>query len=221
MEELDRPSESKVKQEEEIALNKKLFIFLDEKGEPNYELLDKLRELSDELEKRFESYIALAPVGSRSRGYQKLDSDIDIRFLIDNSVEDARNCKSFVGTKLPVVFGEDQGIELHAMTSSFSPESLRRSMVHDEDASGYISLFSKLLVGSRIEEYRQILRDALYTLPEQTQKIYKSLAVAELVKFDLHSLAKINERNISEVSRTEFIKTRRKLWTARINNLWS
>lgn len=216
----------------------KLYIIKDVEGEPNHEELELIREIEKKLSQH-EAFIGLAPFGSIVSGYnvktEKNKSDIDLfllfdgkkltenerkYYLLDKEVEQIRDeVENRTERKISVII-DDINLEniVHDIKLGLSDKNKA-----DVFPSTLLGTMSRIVTGTRIDEYRKIIADELRAFtPEQQNHALRKIA-DNLIRFESASLAKRKDRvpDLSETEHEQLIERRIGMWKKRLQKIWN
>jgi len=171
-------------------------------------------------------YIGVAPIGSMVRGYATKDSDIDVvvfreRALVASSTEE----DAFIREICEHVVAKSKTKRTFSFIQSrFSEKDVQhviemaKQNSYDENPL-WMYIFSPTAIGPKIEEYRTMVKEALEPLPEDVrEKAVMGMAYA-LVRAEIRSHEKIEERipGIDDEQQKNIFRERYNLWMRQIH----
>jgi predicted nucleotidyltransferase len=215
--------------EQPNPLNEKLYIIRDIEGEQNTEAIEVIRELEGKLN-QYPWFIGIGLIGSNVRGYNLESSDIDCRIIYDRSkskrldvidivkahVEEIEKAHGFESGKITVPYMEE-----------FDLDKIKKGLVDEKDKEHMQALLiiqdlSGIVIGEKVDHYRQIMKNLLLALSEEERQRKLSQVVEYfMIEEDLGEWKLATRTNIEAEEVKKLRVSRRELWQKRINSIWA
>lgn len=213
-------------------LEQKLYIPRDVEGEPNRKELEIIRELEKELSKH-PAFIGLSPYGSIVSGYsinsETYKSDIDLMILfdsekikidqdyIDDYMQGIRNKLKLNLKKIRLQHFVVEIINVKEIINRIKSETEKKPF-----PKVTLSVMSQVIIGSKINDYREIIARELQKLSPEKQKEAIDKIVESLSIMDQLSLRKRKKRmpELLEQEHEEVLEKRKAMWKKRVEKIW-
>ena len=205
-------------------------LFLTESPENTEE---ETASIINELQDRFAQYhwfIGLALMGSRLRGYSTEGSDIDLKIFYNSSEISNVKLAEVIKKNTAEIKGKIKDETCRITIPYFvgiNTDKIQTGIQNIDSRAGLDALLtikdlSSPATGEEISGVRENIKDVLSQLDTEKKAEILDRVVEHAIREEKASERKLMVRlNMSEEDMVDFWKTRRRLWTEHIYNLWS